>query len=317
MTGSRRSLLFLAGFLLLAVAPLFGSHYLHFLLATIMIYALVALGLTVLMGFGGQVSIGHAGFWAIGAYMSGILITKFGVPFVVAVLAGALLSAAFGALLAIPALRVQGHYLAIATLGFALVIQQVLLQWEGVTGGRAGLFVPRPSVAGYELSEDFSYYYFLLAVVAGGCWMVENLRRSRTGKALLAMKMSPIAAQCAGLNRAHLLVTAFTLSAFLTGLSGALYGSLIGYLSTETFSLNTSLAFLTMTVIGGLGSVPGAVLGAIYLTLAPELLRELKSAQMAVYGITLVLCIRFLPGGLSSLPERIGARLSKSRRGSV
>jgi branched-chain amino acid transport system permease protein len=317
MAVSKRTWLFLGGFLLLAVAPLFGSHYLHFLLATIMIYALVALGLTVLMGFGGQVSIGHAGFWAIGAYMSGILITKLGVSFVAAVLAGALLSASFGALLAIPALRVQGHYLAIATLGFALVIQQVLLQWEGVTGGRAGLLVPRPSLVGQELSEDFSYYYFLLAVVAVGCWMVENLRRSRTGKALLAMKMSPIAAQCAGLNRARLLITAFTLSAFLTGLSGALYGSLIGYLSTETFSLNTSLAFLTMTVIGGLGSVPGAVLGAIYLTLAPELLRELKSAQMAVYGITLVLCIRFLPGGLSSLPEKARAWSAKFGRRSA
>jgi branched-chain amino acid transport system permease protein len=317
MAVSKRTWLFLGGFLLLAVAPLFGSHYLHFLLATIMIYALVALGLTVLMGFGGQVSIGHAGFWAIGAYMSGILITKLGVSFVAAVLAGALLSASFGALLAIPALRVQGHYLAIATLGFALVIQQVLLQWEGVTGGRAGLLVPRPSLVGQELSEDFSYYYFLLAVVAAGCWMVENLRRSRTGKALLAMKMSPIAAQCAGLNRARLLITAFTLSAFLTGLSGALYGSLIGYLSTETFSLNTSLAFLTMTVIGGLGSVPGAVLGAIYLTLAPELLRELKSAQMAVYGITLVLCIRFLPGGLSSLPEKARAWSAKFGRRSA
>lgn len=317
MAVSKRTWLFLGGFLLLAVAPLFGSYYLHFLLATIMIYALVALGLTVLMGFGGQVSIGHAGFWAIGAYMSGILITKLGVSFVAAVLAGALLSASFGALLAIPALRVQGHYLAIATLGFALVIQQVLLQWEGVTGGRAGLLVPRPSLVGQELSEDFSYYYFLLAVVAAGCWMVENLRRSRTGKALLAMKMSPIAAQCAGLNRARLLITAFTLSAFLTGLSGALYGSLIGYLSTETFSLNTSLAFLTMTVIGGLGSVPGAVLGAIYLTLAPEILRELKSAQMAVYGITLVLCIRFLPGGLSSLPEKIRAWSAKFGRRSA
>lgn len=306
---------YIVALLALAAGPWFGGHYLHFLLASIMIYALVALGLTVLIGFGGQVSIGHAGFWAIGAYVSGILITKFGVPFAAAVLAGGLLSAAFGALLAIPALRVQGHYLAIATLGFALVIQQALLQWEGMTGGRAGLFVPRPSFGGYELSEDFSYYYVLLIIVAVCCWMVENLRRSRTGKGLIALKMSAIAAQSAGLNRAHLLVTAFTISAFLTGLSGALYASLIGYLSTESFSLNTSLAFLTMTVIGGLGSIPGAVLGAVYMTLAPELLRELKSAQMAVYGITLVLCIRFLPGGLSSLPERIGAWRSKLRRG--
>jgi branched-chain amino acid transport system permease protein len=289
-----------AGLAALLVLPLFVSNYGYFILATTMVYALVALSLNVLIGMAGQISIGHAGFWALGAYASAIAMERFGVPFVLAVLLAGAVAAAFGALVALPALRVSGHYLAIATLAFALVVQQVLFEWESVTGGRQGLAVPRPSL-GAELESDFSYYYFLLALFLLAAWMVRNLRRSFTGRSFMALRMSAVAAQCAGISRARHIILAFAISAFLTGVSGALYGSLIGRLSTETFSLTASLSFLTMAVIGGLGREAGALLGALFLALAPEVLRELKDAEMVVYGLILVLCMQFLPNGLVSL----------------
>jgi branched-chain amino acid transport system permease protein len=291
--------------LLLAVLPLGLGHYGYYILATVMIYAMVALSLNVLIGMGGQISIGHAAFWALGAYGSALVVTKLGLPFLLGVLAGGLVAAAFGALVALPALRVQGHYLAIATLGFALFVQQVLFEWESLTGGRQGLFVPRPSLFGFELQDDFAYYYVLLAIFLLLAWIAGNFAKSHTGRSLMALRMSAVAAECCGIERPIHIIIAFTISAFFTGISGALYGHLLGHLSTETFSLAISLSFLTMAVIGGLHSRAGALLGGAYLALAPELLREFKDAQMVIYGVTLILCVQFLPGGLISLVERV------------
>ena len=302
----------LVGVAVLFLAPFGLANYGHFILATTMVYALVGLSLNILIGMGGQISIGHAGFWALGAYGSAIAMQTFGLPFVLAILVGGAIAGVFGVIVALPALRVQGHYLAIATLAFALVVQQVLFEWESVTGGRQGLSVPRPSLFGVELRTDLSYYYFLLVLFLASAWVTRNLRTSLAGRSLMALKMSPIAAQCAGISRAKNIILAFALSAFFTGLSGALYGSLIGRLSTETFSLTASLSFLTMAVIGGLGSEIGALLGAVFLALAPEVLRELKDAQMVVYGLILVLCMQFLPNGLASLGS-LFARFRRAR----
>jgi branched-chain amino acid transport system permease protein len=296
--------LWLAGIAILVLLPLGLSNYGWYILAVTMVYALVALSLNILTGMAGQISIGHAGFWALGAYACAIATTKFGVPFVIAIFAGGAVAGVFGALVALPALRVTGHYLAIATLAFAILVQQVLFEWESVTGGRQGLAVPRPSLAGYELQSDLSYYYFLLVLFLALAWMTRNLRTSFTGRSMVALRMSAVAAQCAGISRARHIILAFALSAFLTGVSGALYGSLIGRLSTETFSLSASLSFLTMAVIGGLGSEVGALLGAAFLAAAPEVLRQFKDAEMVVYGAILVLCMLFLPGGLAGIGRR-------------
>lgn len=294
-----------AAVIALLAAPLFLSNYGWFILATTMVYALIALSLNILVGMAGQISIGHAGFWALGAYTSAIAMQTFGVPFILAILIGGAVGAAFGAIVALPALRVSGHYLAIATLAFAILVQQLLFEWESVTGGRQGLSVPRPSL-GTELTSDFSYYYLLLALVLACAWAVRNLRRSLTGRSLEALKQSAVAAQCAGISRARHIILAFAISGFLAGVSGALYGSLIGRLSTETFSLTASLSFLTMAVIGGLGSEAGALLGAAFLAFAPEVLRQFKDAEMVIYGVILVLCMQFLPHGLISLARRRG-----------
>ena len=276
--------------LLVLVGLPFGlGNYGYYILTTIMIYAIVSLSLNVLIGMGGQISIGHAGFWALGAYASALSVVKLGFPFLLGVALGGIVAALFGALVALPALRVQGHYLAIATLGFALFIQQVLFEWEWLTGGRQGLFVPRPSLFGVELQSDFSYYYVLLAMFLLLAWITGNFARSHTGRSLMALRMSTVAAECCGIARARHIIIAFVMSAFFTGISGALYGHLLGHLSTETFSLAVSLSFLTMAVIGGLHSRAGALLGGAYLALAPEILREFKDAQMVIYGVTLIL----------------------------
>ena len=305
---------YIIGVVVLLIVLLMGGHYGNFLLSTILVYTLVGMSLRILIGFGGQISIGHAGFWAIGAYTSGLLVVKLGMPFVVGVFFGGIVAAVFGAFVALPALRVQGHYLAIATLAFALFVQQGLFEWESLTGGRHGLYVPRPEIAGILLKTDLVYNYFLLPLVILFGWITENFRKSHTGHALMALKMSSIAAQTAGINRTHHLFVAFMVSAFYTGVSGALYAHLIGYLSTETFTLGVSLSFLTMAVIGGLESSLGPILGAVFLTLAPEVFRGLKSAQLVVYGVTLVLCMRFLPGGLASLANIIGSGLGTQKR---
>lgn len=307
VTGLKRRLAHVALCLLALALPLAGGNYLHFLLASVLVYTLVGLGTVVLTGWGGYISLGHAALWAVGAYGSALLQTRLGLPFLLAVPLAGLLTALFGALIALPALRVQGHYLAIATLGFALLLQQVLFEWESLTGGRQGLFVPRPSLFGHELASDFEYVYLLMGIVALAVWIVRNFRRSPTGNNLVLLKLNPIAAQCGGASRAFHLFVAFTLSAFLTGVSGALYGALIGFLSTETFTLATSVAFLTLAVVGGIESLWGALLGAIFLTFAPELMRSFKGGQTVVYGVTLMLCIHLLPGGFASLPAQLRA----------
>ena len=293
----------LAVLLTLLAAPLALGNYGYYILAIVMVYAMVALSLNILVGMGGQISIGHAGFWALGAYASALSVVKLGFPFLGGVLAGGIVAALFGALVALPALRVQGHYLAIATLGFALFVQQILFEWEWLTGGRQGLFVPRPSLFGVQLDSDLGYYYLLLAIFLLLGWIAGNFARSHTGRSLAALRTSSIAAESCGIARPRHIIIAFVISAFFTGVSGALYGHLLGHLSTETFSLALSLSFLTMAVIGGLHSRAGALLGGAYLALAPEVLREFKDAQMVIYGVILILCVQFLPGGLISLVD--------------
>lgn len=308
--GRALPILVVAGF---AIAPSLVSYYGHFLIATALVYFLVSLSLNVLTGLGGQISIGHAAFWALGAYGGALATIRFELPFPMAVLVGGIVAAVAGALVALPALRVRGHYLAIATLAFAILVQQVLFEWESLTGGRQGLSVPRPELFDYAFIEDKAYIYMLLVIAVFFAWITENFRRSHTGQGLLMLKASPIAAQMAGVPRARNIIVAFSFSAFLTGVSGALYAHLIGFLSTEAFTFTVSLSFLTMAVIGGLNSYMGAVLGALYLTLAPELFRQFEDAQMILYGVALILCVRFLPGGLASLPMAIQSRLVRKQ----
>ncbi len=308
---TRERVLIIAALAGAIVLPFLTGNYGHYILAMAAIYALVGLGMYVLLGIGGQISIGHAAFWALGAYGSAILTTRFGMPFPLAVLGGGLIAGAFGVIVAMPALRVQGHYLAIATLGLAVVVQQILFEWDSVTGGRQGMLVPRPSLFGYEINDDGQYYYVILATLVVAIWLVRNFQSSLLGLGLSALRMSPIAAQAAGVGRAYHVILAFAISAALTGVSGAFFGHLLGQLSTDSFTMSVSLGFLTMAVIGGLGSIAGAIVGGIFLAVTPEVLRGAEQAQTVVHGLLLIFCMRLLPGGIVSLPARLVSLFSR------
>lgn len=312
-----RSYLFIAVSLaVLLITPGLIPTYITYVLCTIGIYYIVGLAMNLLVAQAGQISIGHAAFWALGAYGSALLVTRLQLPFEVAVLGCGALAAFFGLLVAIPAMRVQGHYLAIATLAFSMVVERTLHEWESLTGGRSGMFVPRPSLLGTELGSDTTYYYVIVAVALFFTWIAYNLQRSPTGRALQALKLSSTAASSCGINRPRSLVTVFVLSAFMTGVSGGLFGHLVGYLSVSSFTLAISLSFLTMIVIGGLGRLLGAFIGAAFVVMMPEFMRNLAEAQMVVYGTTLILVMLFLPQGLISLPKKIRALVVRPKSSS-
>lgn len=298
------------------IAPVLTPGYVTYILCAIGIYYIVGLAMNVLVAQAGQISIGHAAFWALGAYGASILDTRFGVTFEIAIFCGGILAAVFGFVVAIPAMRVQGHYLAIATLAFSMVIERGLHEWESVTGGRSGMFVPRPSVLGVELVSDASYYYVIVLVSLIFTWIIYNIQRAPSGRALQALRLSPTAASSCGVNRRKSLVTVFVLSAFMTGISGGLFAHLVGYLSVSSFTLAVSLSFITMIVIGGAGRLMGAFIGAAFVTVMPEFMRGLAEAQMVAYGVILILVILFIPEGLAGIPRRIGLLWAPSR-GSV
>jgi branched-chain amino acid transport system permease protein len=293
--------------LLVCVAPLGLSGYGLYLLTLTEIFVLVALGLNLLTGYAGQISLCHAAFFGVGAYATAILTQKTGLPYLLSLLLGALLTTAIGALAALPALRLKNIYLAIATLGFGVVLQKIIFEWRGLTGGGGGLALTAPSVAGYELGAVGLYYLTLPFMTVGllGAW---NVSRGRTGRALLVIKDSEIAAESLGIHASRYKVTAFAISAFYAAVAGGLFAYLVRYINPESFSVGLSISFLSMVVIGGLGTIGGSILGAAFYVIVPELLRGIKDAPGLVFGLLLVIVMVFMPQGLWGMVRRLGRR---------
>ena len=295
---------------LLGVLPGVPVGYVLYLVCLALVYAIVALGLNLLIGYAGQFSLGHAGFLAIGAYASAVLTQRFGWPFLLALPAAGLLTAGVGFLLGLPALRLSGPYLALVTLGFGLSIPQLVL-WRGeLTGGAGGLRdLPPASVLGLELRSESAYYYLVLVVIVALTLFARNVVQSHTGRAFIAIRDSEIAAQAMGVNLTRYKTTAFALSAFYAGVAGSLYAHLIRFISPESFTVILSVEFLTMIVVGGLGSVSGSIVGALFLTALPEVfarlpvLKDFKNLFIVVFGAVLILTILFFPRGLAGAWE--------------
>lgn len=285
---------------LLAAPWLLGS-YLLYLLSLTCIFSLVALGLNVLTGLSGQISLGHAGFFAIGAYGTGVLTQKAGLPFPLSLVASGVIATMVGGLAALPALRLKNLYLAIATLGFATVVQKILFEWQSLTGGGGGLELAPARLGSVTLHDPMSLYYVILAVTCLGAWCAGNVARGRTGRAMQMLRDSDVAAGTLGIHVARYRVAAFAISAFYAAIAGGLYAYLVRYINPEGFNLSLSINFLSMIVIGGLGTVPGAILGAAFYVALPEVFRAVKDAPGLVFGATLILVMVFLPGGLWSL----------------
>jgi branched-chain amino acid transport system permease protein len=292
----------------LLLSPLVLPEYWLAQLTFVLIYSVVGLGLMLLAGFTGLFSIGHAAFLGVGAYTQAVL-SNAGVPFPIALAAAGALSAAVGVVVGLPALRVKGIYLGIATLAFGFIVEEGLARWESVTGGNAGLFVKSAHLAGWELKSSESFYYLCLVVVVLSTLAVLNLLRSPTGRAFVAIRDSEISAQSMGIQLARYKTLSFALSAALAGLGGALYAHKIQFLTPDQFGILQSIDLLLMVVIGGLGFVHGAFLGAIFLISMPQLISlgkdflppaigQAPGLQSVVYGVVLVGFVMFEPMGL-------------------
>jgi branched-chain amino acid transport system permease protein len=297
LIGSLQAWLAFGAFgLLLVLAPLVLPGYLVYNLTLFFIYSLVAVSLAILVGFTGQVSLGHAGFLAAGAYTAGYL-TSVGWPFFPALGAALLVCGVLGLIIGIPALRLEGPYLAIATLGFGLAIQQILNNWA-LVGASTGLLIDRPALFGYTFWDDTPYYYLVLAIAALAVWMSFNLERSHFGRAMKAVRDADLAAQMSGVNLAYTKTLAFVLSAALTGVAGALFGPLIGYITPESFNLLLSIKFLLMVVVGGLGFIPGAIIGAAFITGIEVWLAGLRAWSQFVFGLVVIALMMLEPLGI-------------------
>src|SRR5256885_16714897 len=255
----------LLGLLLLA-APYLVSGYVLSQLQFICIYSIVGLGLMLLTGYTGQISLGHAAFLAVGAYTEALLQAA-GMPLVVSLVSAALLSAAVGIIIGLPALRLKGIYLAIATFAFNVIVEEIITRWESLTGGSSGKSLRAIEVFGFRLSSPESFYYLCLALTVLAVLALINLLRSPTGRAFVAIRDSEVSASCMGINLAYYKTISFALSAALTGVGGALYAHKVGFISPEQFTLIQSIELVTIVIIGGVGSLHGAGMGAAFILL--------------------------------------------------
>ena len=294
--------------LALFTAPWWLESYGLAQLTFILIYGVVALGLMLLAGFTGLFSIGHAAFLGVGAYTQAAL-AGMGWPFPLSLAAAAALSSIVGAVVGLPALRVKGIYLGIATLSFGFIVEEVLARWESVTGGNAGKQVGQVQMFGWTADSGESFYFVCLVVTVLCTLVVLNLLRSPTGRAFVAIRDSEISAQSMGIHLAYYKTLSFAISAALAGIGGALYAHMIKFLSPDQFNIIQSIDLLLMVVIGGLGSVHGAFLGAAFLIGMPQAISGLKDylpdavanapgLKSAIYGAVLILFVLFEPLGM-------------------
>lgn len=323
LVGNRSFLTLLFGVLLLL--PAFANQYTLFVGNLMLIYIILALGLNILVGFAGLLAFANAAIYGIGAYGTSLLQVHLGWSFWIAAPVGAVLAMVIGTLLAFPALRLSGIFLALATLAFAQATQWVLWHWQSVTFGAGGFRTPAPNFSWLGLHQDYGIYFVTWLVTVLLLMFAWRIMRSRIGRAFVAMRDGEIAAQSLGIDLLVYKAMAFALSSFYAGVAGALYSGLLGYMSPEGFDLFQMIIQKAMIVVGGLGSVVGSVLGASLLVYIMEFLREFKSTQEIVFGVLLVAFMVFQPHGLvvfmkrwlpgweepMHVPDRIAAKLAE------
>jgi branched-chain amino acid transport system permease protein len=266
------------------------------------IYVIVNSGLDIVYGYSGQISIAQAGFYALGAYGSALLSARLGVPVALSIPLAALAAALCGALVAVPSVKLVHHFLAMVTIGFGEIVRLLLLNGGGLTGGPDGIVsIPRLEVGPLVFDSNRRYFNVILLSVAALLAIKARLVDSRIGRAFVAIRESPRAAAACGIDVQRYKVLAFAIGAFYAGVGGALYAHLIRFVSPETFSLEQSVSFLTMVLLGGAGTLMGPVLGTLIVLFLFEYLQAFGQAQMAVYGLTIIGVLFFMPRGLAGL----------------
>lgn len=263
------------------------------------IYMILAMSLNLITGYTGQLSLGHAAFYGIGAYTSAILSMRFGFGFLITAPIAAIIAAIIALLLGIPTLKLQGAYLAIVTLGFSEIVRIIALNWMSLTRGPMGIpGIPRPQILGYQVTSSSGYYYLILILVVLTYISIQRIIKSRIGRAFIAIREDELAAQSMGISTLKYKIMSFTISAFFAGLAGSYYAHFVTYIDPQSFTFNESIQILSMVVLGGMGNMIGVMLGAVVLVLAPESLRFLEDYRMVMYGAVLILMMLVRPQGL-------------------
>lgn len=306
--------------LLIVIFPFFANRYYLTLANQVGIATIGAIGLNILVGFTGQISLGQGGFLAVGAYAAGILTARFGIPWYLSTIIACFVTAFVGAFFGLPSVRLKGLYLAIATLAAQEIILWLVTHWDALTGGVDALVVPNPTFLGIQMNTDFNFYWIVWGMAGLTALATINLFRTQFGRAFVAIRDQDIAAEVMGVNIFRYKLLSFAISSFFVGLAGALTAHYRSIVTWERFTIDVSVLYLAMIIIGGLGSVPGSFFGATFLTLLPAILtnlgRALKSSmpfidsilpfiQQAAFGAVIILFLIFEPEGLSKMWRNI------------
>ncbi|MBE6013166.1 MAG: branched-chain amino acid ABC transporter permease [Lachnospiraceae bacterium] len=282
-----------------------GVPYIQRTSIMILVYVVLALSLNFVLGFAGQLSMGHSAFYGIGAYITALLMVNLKVSFWIALPLSAAGAALFGFILGLPTLRLKGDYLAIVTIGFGEIIRLVLVNWISLTRGPAGIpGIPSPSIFGFVLGDNIHFYYLLLGLAVITVFISVRLLNSRLGRGMIAVMDDEIAADAMGVNSTKLKVLAFVLGAAVAGACGSLFATFIHYVNPDNFTYMESVTILCMVVLGGVGSVPGVIAGAAILTIMPEMLRDISTYRYAIYGLLLIVMMIVRPQGMISSSGR-------------
>jgi branched-chain amino acid transport system permease protein len=314
----RKKLVGVALLLVLACAlPFFIANYRVFQVTLVLAYSIALLGLNMLTGFNGQISLGHGAFYAIGAYTAAILMDKAGLPYWATIPIAGAVSFIAGFLFGLPALRLEGLYLALATFALGIAMPQILKHKsiEGWTGGVQGIVIVKPDAPAWTgISQDQWLYFFTLAWVVLLFFLGWNLLRGRIGRAMVAIRDQPIAAQAMGVNTALVKSLTFGVSALYTGVAGALGAIAVQFVAPDSFNIFLSITLLTGVVIGGLASISGAFFGALFIQFIPNIADEIsKAAPWAIYGIVLIAFMYVMPTGVAGFVRLVRARLARRR----
>jgi branched-chain amino acid transport system permease protein len=318
--ASRRTGFLVAVIAISALPLVLSGNYWQTNLTICAINVLLALGLDFILGYAGQLNLGQSAFYGLGAYVSTLLITKLALPFWIAFAGGVAFAGLAGMILAAFAVRLRGHYLAIASLGFAVIIHQILLNWISLTQGPLGIYaippppeIPLPGLPAINFRNPVALFYLVAGCALFVYFILDQLVRSPIGETLTAIREDEVSAASLGINTAAWKVFAFGVGAAVGGAAGCFYAPFVGTLVPDAFFITESFTILSMVIVGGMGTLIGPVFGAILLTLLPELLRDIGDMRLIVYGLALTLVVLFMPGGLAQAARLVAAKLGRSR----
>ena len=309
-------------FVFLFILPSVANAYVLYIANLIAVAVIAAVGLNILTGFTGQISLGHAAFAGVGGYTAAILITRFGFSFWLALPCAGIMAALAGLVIGIPSLRVKGLYLCIATLAAQFIFEFIFIHWESMTHGIRGINVPAPTIGSFVIDTEKKFYYLTIVIAIAAVGFARNLIRSRVGRAFVAIRDRDLAAEIMGISLFRYKLTAFAISSFYAGVAGALWVSFMRIVTPEQFPFHLSIQYLAMVIVGGMGSILGSIFGAIFMTLTPELLNILSGAvskaypavgqlfipmKEVVFGTLIVVFLIFEPLGLAEIWRRVKA----------